>query len=157
MKRELIFPVHLFRYDKTTGVITKNGKPVGTPNGQGYLTVQANKVRVLCHRLGWRLATGEWPSDQIDHINRNRSDNRICNLRQASNAENMRNKSNQRNCKSGERGVYYDAATCRWRVSINDFNRRCYFYASHRLSAILAARLIRRTLHGEFAYQQEAA
>jgi hypothetical protein len=150
--REHLFPVEAFSYDPQTGVLTRCGKPVGTMSGAGYLIVQAAKVRVLVHRLAWRLHFGEWPTQEIDHVNRDTTDNRISNLRQASPSENKRNRSVQSNCASGVKNLYFDRVNNRWQIAISDTSgKRLYFRASHKLSGQLAAPLIRRTLHGEFA------
>ena len=141
-----------FSYNSQTGIITRNGVPVGSRDGQGYLKVQIGGVRVLNHRLAWRLHTGAWPVGEIDHINGDASDNRISNLRVVTSSQNKMNRRRPRNNTSGEAGVFFDRSLNRWRATIAQANcKRRAWYASHKVSAVLAARLIRRTLHGEFA------
>jgi hypothetical protein len=85
-----------------------NNKPAGTTTNTGYMKVQINKIAYSSHRLVWVLFNKEIPIDkQIDHINRNRSDNRIENLRLATPSSNALNKP----CKisnTGVRGVSKD-------------------------------------------------
>lgn len=57
------------------------GKAVGSPKGKGYLRVHVEGRSYAVHRLIWLMHTGAWPKDQLDHINRVRTDNRIENLR----------------------------------------------------------------------------
>ena len=86
----------------------KNDKPAGTLRKDGYLKVEINKISYSIHRLVWVLFNKEIPENkQIDHINRNRSDNRIENLRLATASSNALNKP----CKisnTGVRGVSKD-------------------------------------------------
>jgi hypothetical protein len=147
---EAEFQHWLFRYDPDTGAVTRNGAACGTLTQQGYLRIRANMIRVPAHRLAWRLMTGEWPDHEIDHRNRNRLDNRWANLRQATHAENNCNRSRCRNT-TGEKNVYFNRQTGRWQVKVKAGDLIIHQMASHRLSATLAARIIRRTLHGEFA------
>lgn len=51
---------------------------------------------------------GRWPTEEIDHINNNRSDNRIANLREASRSQNCGNQTVRRNSKTGIKGVMHD-------------------------------------------------
>jgi len=86
----------------------KNNKEAGTTTNNGYIKIQINKIAYSAHRLVWVLFNKEIPVDkQIDHINRNRSDNRIENLRLATPSSNALNKP----CKisnTGIRGVSKD-------------------------------------------------
>lgn len=80
-------------YDPETGAFTRSGRPFGSfshPSGYGVLTMFGNQYRM--HRVAWALHYGEWPANQIDHINRDRSDNRIANLRDATSRENNANR-----------------------------------------------------------------
>lgn len=74
------------------------------------------------HRIIWMLIYGEWP-DQIDHINGNGLDNRLCNLRNVDTAENNRNLRFNRSNKSGCMGVYFHKITGKWRAFIG-INKR---------------------------------
>jgi hypothetical protein len=58
---------------------------------KGRITVGIRGKLHRAHRIIWAMQTGEWPTNQIDHINENPSDNRWCNLRLATKSENMRN------------------------------------------------------------------
>lgn len=81
----------------------------------------------LSHRLAWLYAFGEWPPDQIDHVNGVREDNRLCNLRKASNAENMQN---QRRAKPGNKsgllGARFNRRDGRWRSDITTSGKRVF-------------------------------
>lgn len=61
--------------------------------------------------------------EQIDHVNGDRLDNRICNLRAATNHENLKNRSLLRTNKSGVTGVYRESCTNRWRASIDNHGK----------------------------------
>lgn len=73
------------------------GKKAGRLNMNGYfvvtLTHEGHIYKALVHRIIWALVHGAWPKQFIDHINRNKLDNRIANLRDVSHSENMRNSS----------------------------------------------------------------
>lgn len=71
--------------------VNRIGKIAGRDNGSGYLKVGIDGKRFRVHRLIWKLVHGTEPRI-IDHINHNRSDNRIENLRDVSHAENMQNR-----------------------------------------------------------------
>lgn len=70
------------------------------------------------HRIVWALHYGDWPDNQIDHINGDKTDNRVLNLRQASQMENNRNCALSKNNKSGYNGVYFDGRRNTWRAFI---------------------------------------
>jgi hypothetical protein len=62
--------------------------------------------QVLAHRVAWAIYYGEWPKKHIDHINGDRADNRISNLRDVTGTENNRNAKRRKDNKSGYAGVY---------------------------------------------------
>ena len=82
----------LYTYDPDTGLLMsrKNNKPVGYDHN-GYLAVELEKKHIRVHRIIWMMVHGEWPEPMIDHINGNRKDNRLCNLRQVTAKQNMEN------------------------------------------------------------------
>lgn len=61
-------------------------------NKVGYQKISIDRKTYFAHRVAWLWVYGEWPNGQIDHINRNKSDNRIENLRVVSQSENAQNK-----------------------------------------------------------------
>lgn len=69
------------------------GSAAGTVNSYGYVVIKIGGRFYKGHRLAWYLAHGEWPprAMEIDHINRVKGDNRLCNLRLVSKSENLRN------------------------------------------------------------------
>lgn len=77
----------------------------GSPKNYGYLSLGILGGTYQAHRVAWALFYGSWPTEQIDHINRIRTDNRIVNLRQATNRENSFNSETPANNTSGFRGV----------------------------------------------------
>lgn len=147
---EASFPVHKFRYDQSLGVVRLEGSKCGTVTAKGYRRIKASGLRVAEHRLAWRLVHGQWPTFEIDRMDRNRLNNRIENLRPATHAQNACNIQSSRNT-SGEKNVVLMRNCNSWAVKIKSGALLVHSLASHKLSAILAARLIRRTLHGEFA------
>ncbi|WP_078452199.1 HNH endonuclease signature motif containing protein [Pseudomonas aeruginosa] len=76
--------------------------------------------RQYAHRLAWLYMTGEWPSDQVDHVNCEKNDNRWSNLRIAGKSRNMQNIGLRSNNSSGFTGVGYHRQTGRWRAFIVD-------------------------------------
>lgn len=104
----------LFLLNTTTGIITrkiakgnrKAGSVVGTKSAPfGHLAVEINKKSFLLHRVVWALYYGEWPSMDIDHINRVPDDNRISNLRLATVSQNIANSKVYKSNRLGVRGV----------------------------------------------------
>ena len=88
------------------------GKEAGTLNLKGYVNVKLNKKMYKAHRIIWEMHNGQIPNGmQIDHINRVRDDNRIENLRLATNQANQRNYSKKKNNTTGFNGVAYHKLT----------------------------------------------
>ena len=119
----------LFNYDSETGLMTRKlkrgkcfvGDAVGSADMHGYLTVRVGVRSYKVHRIIWLHAYGHWPSGDVDHINGERSDNRLSNLRDVCRASNLQNQRKAKNNKStGVLGVYPDKARFCAKISINN-------------------------------------
>lgn len=94
------------------------GQNAGSINSKGYLSICIDNERYLAHRLAWFYVNKKWPLSQIDHINREKSDNKIKNLREVVCSENMQNKAMHPNNTSGYRGVDWHKQSGKWRARI---------------------------------------
>ena len=91
----------------------------------GYRCVAYENKNYLVHRVIWLLVHGEWPPNQIDHINGVRDDNRLCNLRTATSIENARNSKKRKTNTSGATGVMWNKQKQKWHAVIgSDGNRK---------------------------------
>lgn len=93
-------------------------KEAAWDSGQGYYRITVLHVGVGAHRVAWALTHGEWPSGPLDHINGDRRDNRLSNLRLSTVAENNRNCRKRRDNSSGMAGVYYCRTFNRWKAQV---------------------------------------
>lgn len=125
----------LFNYDPSSGVITrkitkaynaKEGSIAGVIHKTGYLHIRIDSVCYKAHRVAWILHYGVWPSNEIDHINRIKSDNRISNLRDVTRAVNVRNTGNRKDNTSGCKGVSYYKLNKKWGANISE-NKKVTF------------------------------
>ena len=107
----------LLLYTPETGVFTRNGKVAGCTRPDGYNKINVDGVQWYAHRLAWLYMTGTLAKD-IDHRDRNPSNNRFANLRAVTKSENQHNRVKQRNNTSGYKGVIYFKRTGRWRANI---------------------------------------
>lgn len=148
-------------YNPQTGEFTwarasgkkRPGDPAGTRNLKGYCQIQVAGTLYLAHRLAWFLTHGVWPT-QIDHINRDKMDNRLCNLRECSTAENQNNIPAQKNNATGVRYVTYDKRRDRYVVRITVRGAYAYCEQFRTLEeAAKAARVASQRIHGEFSCQ----
>jgi hypothetical protein len=97
------------------------GKEAFTSRGRGgYPSGAIRKKYVAAHRAAWCLYYGEWPDQFIDHVNRDRTDNRIANLRVVDNRTNCKNQKLRRTNTSGVMGVRWHRTKKRWDVSIGN-------------------------------------
>lgn len=119
-------------YDPETGVFTriksygrsKAGTVLGSKTAQGYLSVSFKGQLTSAHRLAWFYVHGVMPSSPIDHINGDRADNRIENLRCGGYTANNQNRLKpQRNNTSGFLGVGWNPQNKKWRAQITVNNQ----------------------------------
>lgn len=88
------------RYEPSTGHFfwrerrgaVARGAMAGSDDGKGYVLIRIDRKTYKAHRLAWLYVYGELPRGSLDHINRQRSDNSIANLREASAAQNNCNR-----------------------------------------------------------------
>lgn len=150
----------LFDLDAETGVLRwrvsrgpiRAGQIAGCKADKGYLLVRIDGRLFKVHRVIFAMVSGAWPSKYLDHINGVRDDNRPCNLREASNAENLWNRGAQKNNTSGFKGVSWFAPARLWQgqCRVNGRpNHLGYFKTPEEADA--AVRSFREKHHGEFA------
>ena len=96
----------------------KVGGVAGYKHSSGYLIAQIDGKQYKNHRLVWLWHYGYYPEHEIDHINRNRADNRIENLREATRTCNSRNSSIPCTNTSGVKGVYWNKWEQKWCAKI---------------------------------------
>ena len=139
----------ILHYDPATGIFTRKvrtsrnvkvGDIVGSQNGDGYLLISVRSRRHKAHRLAWLYVYGAWPEDQIDHINRNRSDNRISNLREATNKQNMQNASKRSDNTSGHPGVSWYKQKSKWQAKIKHNQKKIHLGSFTTMEEALSAR-----------------
>jgi hypothetical protein len=117
----------VFSYNPQTGIVRwasdvsplrLAGQPVSSKTTGGYITVIVGGYGYKAHRIAWMLTHGEWPKYEIDHINGERADNRLANLRDVTHQVNQMNQRCHRTTKStsctlcGATG--HSAHQCKW-------------------------------------------
>lgn len=140
-------------YDPETGKFTRTTRKgkVGT-YFIGYQRIVVCGRQCLAHRLAWLIVFGVWPSGHLDHINRDRSDNRIANLRLATPSQNSANIGLRKHSKSGLVGATFHKSAKKWRAVITHKGKQKHLgYFDTPQKAHVAYRDASRELHGEFS------
>lgn len=150
-------------YDEASGELRYKVRPspasrvpvngvVGSINWSGYRVVNVNGKQHRVHRLIWVMLVGEIPEGyQIDHIDGNRANNHISNLRLATRVENQRNARKRRDNTSGTKGVSFDKLSGKWRAQIRKDGRNISTLFETKDEAIDYVRQSRELLHKDFA------
>lgn len=117
-------------YDPETGEFTSllTGKKVGfVVKAKGYVCIGVLGKKCNAHRLAFLLAHGRWPRGEVDHVDGNKLNNRLANLREAQRSTNSQNqiRAHNRN-RSGLLGVAWDAARGKWISAIFFEGRKKY-------------------------------
>lgn len=123
----------LLRYEPLTGEFfwieggraRPAGKRAGHEHNAGYRGIRVDGKAYLAHRLAWLYVHGAWPVNQIDHINGERADNRIANLRECSNAENCQNVRAHRDG-AGLIGTSLEKRRGKWQAGIGFGGKRIF-------------------------------
>jgi hypothetical protein len=119
----------LLSYSPDTGHFTWLEKPcrgwqkgadltAGTPCTNGYVRIIIDGCGYMAHRLAWLISHGVPPTDQIDHINGIKNDNRLTNLREATGSQNQQNRGVGSNNRSGHIGVSFNRRKSMWKAQI---------------------------------------
>jgi hypothetical protein len=125
----------VLHYDPETGIfrwrfsVANRIKPwdvAGYNQGNGYLRVSLKSQKYYLHRLVWLYMTGNWPIDEIDHIDGVRSNNAFLNLREVTSKQNKENQSLAKNSTSGYRGVCWLKRDKRWLAHIERNGKKIY-------------------------------
>lgn len=139
-------------YCPKSGTFRRAGVKVGTVNTQGYVVVRHQNKLHLAHRLAWRLYYGADPDGHIDHIDGDRANNRICNLRVATPRQNATNCRQKKNASAPYKGITWDRAKKKWaaQIRINGKNKLLGRFDSPEAAHAEYARAAEK-YHGAFA------
>ncbi len=154
--------LEVLSYDTDTGIfinkITRSnnaleGNIAGNTNtiDNKYLEIYLDGKHYAAHRLAWFFAYKIWPLNDIDHIDGNKSNNKIANLREATRSENLYNRGNRKDNTSGYKGVCFDKRSGKYRAYININGKQKslgYHYTAEKASE--AYKLAAKELHKEF-------
>lgn len=150
----------ILEYNKDTGLLTnkvnrgpraRKGALVGTLNNVGYLQIKIYYKVYKVHRVIWALVNGYWPTECIDHIDGNRLNNSLANLREASKLENNRNRLNNSNNTSGFKGVTYNYSRKKFIAQVHNKGNTIYLGGfTNAEEASKAYQAASKALFGEF-------
>jgi hypothetical protein len=163
----------LLSYDPDTGLLTWKRRPLEmfaseslwkrwnarycenlalvTDNGGGYRKGSIFHKNYLTHRVAYAIYHDAWPVNQIDHINGDKSDNRIANLRDVTSSENMRNRVLPIGNTSGHIGVSWRRGICKWRVQITAHGKNRHIGYFTDIEDAIAARAAAEVEYGYHA------
>lgn len=128
-----------FTWKVHRGCVTK-GTPAQSPTGNGYVEIGFEGSSYLAHRVAWLFTYGDWPRQSIDHIDGDRANNAIRNLRDVSHSTNLANRKNAL-------GVTF--AHGKWNVEITVAYKKIYLGRYKKFTEARAAYLAaRREFHG---------
>lgn len=123
----------------------------GTVNAHGYLIITLDMNKIAAQRLAWIYCTGKWPLEHLDHIDGNKLNNRLDNLRLASTAQNSWNTGKKKRNTSGIKGVFWDKSRGKWLAAIG-YKRKIINLGRYddKEEAAKAYRDAAKRLHGEY-------
>lgn len=114
-------------------------KEAFTAYSKGYLVGAINYQNILAHRAAWAIYYGAWPKQQVDHINGQRDNNRLENLRLVSSSENSKNMGRSMKNKSGQTGVSWHKKSQKWSAYIwSNYKKKHLGLFSERNDAVKA-------------------
>lgn len=146
----------IFRWKVDIGKKVKKGNVAGSKKNDGYIRIKIHGKDYAAHRLAYLLVHGELPQF-LDHIDRNRANNRISNLRACTLSENQFNKGVTKRSTSGIKGVAWNDKSKKWRAQ-SKLNGKSYYLGSFesKEEAINAYQSFCKKNHGDFYSPMEA-
>lgn len=156
----------VLHYNEQTGDFTwleaRGNRSVGskawTKTKKGYLQLRIDEKYHLAHRLAWMYVHGDFPESALDHMNLDRCDNRIANLRLATASQNQYNTGIRSDSTTGVKGVSFHKASRRYRAAITSRGETTilgYFATIAEAAKAYAAAADR--IHGDFARARRIA
>lgn len=130
-----------------------NNRLAGKPafrnlRGKGYMSGTIEPNCMSTHRVVWAMHHNKWPSDQIDHINGDKLDNRIENLRDVDTTTNCQNRSKRSDNTSGHPGVIWHKQNRHWRATITVRGTKLYLGGFPEREDAIRARKAAEIAHG---------
>ena len=110
--------LHCDAYQKRWNSRFVGKKALNAPHSNGYLFGAIANCKIFAHRAAWAMFYGQWPDDEIDHINHDKTNNKISNLRMACRSQNSKNLSKSKRNISGVTGVFKHTQTGKWNAQI---------------------------------------
>ena len=117
----------LLHYDPLSGIFTNKvnrgtraikGEQAGHVDTQGYVIINIDYKKYAAHRFAYLYMTGDFPKNDIDHIDHNKSNNKWSNIRSVSIGDNSKNLPKRKDNTSGFTGVSWSKNRNRWRAEI---------------------------------------
>ena len=146
-----------YSYNAETGDVVRiqDGK-IAKSESYGYirvrLTFDGRQLDVPAHRMAWALCFGKWPEHQVDHINGNRSDNRLCNLREATHKQNQWNRAGHADRRKSPYAGVHSLPNGKWRGMIMVSGKRHHLGVfDNPNDAFAAYQNASREMRGEFS------
>lgn len=137
---KIIYKKETGEFFDSNGVEIVFSKHISSSSGKSYFIKNIDGKSYLAHRLAFYLVKGEWPENQIDHIDGNGLNNKWENLRHATHSENQRNRKLNKNNKSGFCGCYWNKREKKWRAQAMVNGKMTYIGSFHCLNDAVEAR-----------------
>ena len=123
-------------------------KALCAPHSNGYLFGAIADRKMFAHRVAWAMHYGCWPDGEIDHVNHDKTDNRIANLRVVQRTQNAMNLSKSKRNSSGVTGVFKHTQTMRWQAQIRINRKSIHLGSFESFDDAIAARRKAEKQHG---------
>lgn len=137
-------------YNPNTGIFVRIKDPYRNPNAigniaggltnNGYIDIRIKGKKYPAHHLAWMYMYGDFSQKHTDHINHDKTDNRISNLREVSILENTQNRSKRKDNKSGFTGIIWKAERNKWFTYITVNKKKLYLGIFTELENAIAVR-----------------